>query len=86
MAIEKKEIEYAKEMDDLGHALVELVRDIKAKKDIAQIAGENIPTIMDALAGIDKVDDELKANRTVAIQTIGRHLGGLVDAVLPQDA
>lgn len=84
MGLQKREEEYAKELDDVGYALVELVKDIKAKKPVAEIAGENLPNLMNALNGMDQLDDELDQHRAVALRTLGAHLGGLVDALLPE--
>lgn len=81
--IQKREEEYAKEIDDVGLALVELVRDIKAKKSIAEIAGENLPLIMEAVNGVDQMDDEYAENRKVALATMGKRTGELTDVLLP---
>lgn len=82
MAIEKKEVDIAKEVDDVGRLLVELVADIRAKKSVTEIAGENIQNLIDAINGIDQVDDEIKANRKVVMATIGARTGELADAII----
>lgn len=84
MAIETKQIEYAKEIDDATKLLVELVADLRAKKSISEIAAENIPNLLAALDGIDQVDDEFEENRKVALATVGYRAGELTDALLPQ--
>lgn len=81
--IESRTVKYAKEIDDVQVALNELVRDIKAKKSIGQITTENLPTIIAAVDGADQMDDEIAANRKVALQTIGYRSGELVDVLLP---
>lgn len=80
--IEKKEMEIAKEVDDVGMFLAELVRDIRAKKPIADIMAENIMNLTQAISGVDQVDDEWEANRRVALMTIGYRTGDLTDAII----
>ena len=84
--IETKTVEYAKELDDVNVALIELVKDIKAGKDIGQITSENLPTIIAAVDGADQVGKEVEMNRKVALQTIGYRGGELVDVFLPAPA
>ena len=79
--IQKKEVEYAKEVDDVLILVIELVKDIKAKKAIAEIAAENFPNLIAALSGLDSAPEELK-NKAVALETIGYRLGDLANAFL----
>ena len=83
MAIEKKEVEYAKEIDDVAVLLVAVVKDVRQGKTAAEIANGAITKLIAALAGVDQMDDEAKLNRKVAMQTIGYRTGELADAVLP---
>jgi len=80
MAIEKREMEIAKELDDVGALIVELVKTIKNKGDLT----ENIGELIQAINGVDEVDDEMAANRKVAMQTIGARVLELVDVFLPK--
>ncbi len=82
MSIQKREVEYAKELDDCAALLVHIVRDVKAGKTAAEIASGSLQDLMTAMSGIDQVDDELAANRKVALQTIGYRTGELTDAFL----
>lgn len=66
MAIEKKEIEYAKEIDDVMVLVVKTVKTIKEKGDYAAL----IPELIAAVNGADQMDDEFKANQMVAIKTV----------------
>lgn len=77
MAIEQKQVEYAKEVDDVLVLLVELVKDVKAKKDLGAIAAENLPNLMAAITGADQVGAEVQANKAVVLQTVGHRLGDL---------
>ncbi len=79
--IEKKEIEYSKEIDDVAVLLVELVKDIKAKKPTVQIGTENLPLLMAAIGGIDGALKEGE-NKKVALQTIGYRSGELAAALV----
>ena len=72
-----KEVQYAKEIDDCMVLVVELLRDIKAKKGAAEIAGENLQNLINAMAGMDGIKDELH-NPQVVAQTVGYRTGELV--------
>lgn len=80
--IEKKEVEFAKEIDDAAKLLVDLVYDIRAKKDLSAIAAENLKGLMDTISNVDQVDDEVAASRRVALATIGYRIGELADAIM----
>jgi hypothetical protein len=77
----KKEVSYSKEVDDVLVLVIELVKDIKAKKGAAEIATENLANLMAALSGIDSASEELK-DKVVALQTIGYRTGELSAALL----
>ena len=66
MAIEKKEIDFAKETDDVMKLVVELVKTIKEKGDYANLLDELIA----AINGIDEVSDEYKSNLKAVINTV----------------
>lgn len=77
MSIQKKEVEFAKEIDDVGAFLEQIVVDAKNGKSIAEIAAGALTGLVNAVSGIDQADDEAKANLKVALQTIGSRLGGI---------
>lgn len=56
----KKEVEVTKEANEVFVALVELIKDIKAKKDITTIMAENITVLFAAVEGFEQLDDEIK--------------------------
>lgn len=62
MPLETREIEVPKEFDDVLLLVLELVRDLKDKKELAVVASENLPNLMNAIQGVDQIDDELKAD------------------------
>lgn len=53
-------IKCPKELNDVRKALVGIVEDVKAKKDLVVIAGENLQALSDAIAGLEKVGEEFK--------------------------
>lgn len=66
---EKVELLVGKESKDIVDAVAKLVGDIKAKKELTQIASESLPGLYNAIEGYDKVDDEMKSefrNATIA--------------------
>lgn len=83
MAIVQKEIAYAKEIGDVGVALEALLADIVAKKSVAVIAADSFQKLIDAVNGVDQVGAEVQVDRSAALHTMGYHLGGLVDALMP---
>lgn len=85
MAIQDIQVKRAKEVDDVAKLLVDLVYDLRAKKDVSALMAENVAGLMAALADVDQVDDELRANRQVALATLGARLGELFDAILGGD-
>ena len=81
MGIQTKQVEYAKEIDDVLVLVVELVKDIKAKKDMSALAAENLPNLMNAIGGLDQVGDEFK-NKQVVLSTVGYRVGELGGALI----
>ena len=77
MAIEKKEVEYAKEIGDVFVAVESMIADLKAKKPLAEIAAGNLGKLMTAVEGADQMDDEAQANAAAAYGTVGYHTGRL---------
>lgn len=82
MAIEKKEYDCAKEVDDVLALVVSIVEDIKAKKSATDIATGNLAGLMDAISGADKALDEHAANPGAVYATVGVRVGELVGALL----
>lgn len=69
--IEKKEVVIlvGKESKEVIDAVVGIIADIKAKKEVAEIVAGSLPSLMTAVDGYDKLDDEMKSdsrNETVA--------------------
>lgn len=53
-------VKVPKELNEVRTALVGLIADIKAGKDIATIATENLGALVAAVGGADQLDDEVK--------------------------
>lgn len=63
MEVVKKEIEVPKELNEVCVFVVELLKDIIAKKSIAEISAENVPNLMAAVNGFEAMKDELKDDK-----------------------
>jgi len=63
MEVIKKEIEVPKELNEVCVFVVELLKDIIAKKSIAEISAENVPNLMAAVNGFEAMKDELKDDK-----------------------
>lgn len=63
MEVVKKEIELPKELSEVATLVVELLKDIVEKKDIAAISAENLPLLMTAVNGFDAMKEELKDDK-----------------------
>jgi len=53
-------VKLPKELSEVKKALVELVADIAAKKEISILIAENLPLLMAAIEGFDKMGEEIK--------------------------
>lgn len=56
----KVELEVPKEMNDVKVFLIQLVQDIKEKKDIAVIISSSLPALISAVDGYEKLGEEAK--------------------------
>jgi len=82
MGIQKKEIDYAKEIGDVMIAVNNLAASIRQKKPLAEIMATELPLVVSAIDNCQDIPNEAKANRKVFIQTIGYHTGEMVDALI----
>ncbi len=80
--IQTRTIQFAKEADDVLIFVIELIKDLKAKKGLPEIAAENLPNLMQAMSGLDQIEGETSADRTVVAQTVGYRIGELTTALL----
>lgn len=82
MSVQIKQVEYAKEVDDVLVAIVHIVSEIKAGKSIVDLGASALPKLIDAVGGVDQVSEEVILHRKVALQTVGYRTGELADAIL----
>lgn len=61
MATVQVVMEVPKESKEVVDAIVLLVKDIKAKKPIGEIAGDALPKVIQAAEGFDQVGGEIKS-------------------------
>lgn len=81
MSIQKKEVEYCKEADDVMVLMVNLMKGLKAKKPIAQLGAEELQDLMNAMNGMDGIPEEAKSKK-IMMETVGYRLGDLVDSFI----
>lgn len=53
-------VKLPKELAEVKKCLVELVADIAAKKELAVIVSENLPLLIQAIEGFEKMAEEVK--------------------------
>lgn len=69
-----------KEMKDVGDAMLTLAADMKAKKGVAEIAGDALPKLLAAAEGMDKLGEEAKSHEAKAYA--GLLAGQLMDILI----
>ena len=88
MSIVKKEVSVSKEANELAEALVDLVKSVRTHvadgfdpaADIPAILMENLKGLMQGVDGVDKLDDEAKANMSAFLNSwtlAGGQLAGM---------
>lgn len=80
--IQQKQIDYAKEVDDVMVALVGLVSDIKAHASAGTIATDAFQNVIAAVSGLSQLSVEIAANKKVCMETVGYRVGDLASALL----
>lgn len=81
MALEKREIEIAKETDDVMVLLIGIVKAAKAKKGVSEIAASELQDFLAAVSGADQIPSEAKSPDAIS-RTVGMRLGELVAALV----
>jgi hypothetical protein len=82
MAIEKREYDCAKEIDDVLQLVVEVIKDVKDGKGASAIAAENLPGLMTAISGADQALGEHAQNPSAVYATVGKAVGEIAGALL----
>jgi hypothetical protein len=78
MAIVKKEINLAKEADDVLALAAQLIKTIKNKGDYAAL----LPAFVLAIEGIGSVGDELKSDKQAVVNAAYLRVYEIVDALV----
>ena len=76
--IKDKNVKYAKEIDDVLVLIEEAIYNRKNKGKLSEL----LPALMEAIGGIEDIDDEVAENRRAVLSTIGYRLGTIANAVL----
>lgn len=79
--MEMKEVKVAKEVKEVMDLVVAVAGHFKAKKGVAE-ATELLDELMAAIGGIDKVDDEWKADKEAVLNAVLLGSSELVAALL----
>lgn len=79
----KKELLVGKESAEVIDAIAELVKDIRAGKDVALIATENLTGLVTAVEGYDKIGAELGGE--LRNHTASYLVSQVLDALLPDE-
>jgi len=91
MSIIKKELEIAKELDEVAELPAFMIGEVKKYKaegkstaEILSLLGaSSVAKIITALDKVDQIDDEYEENRAAFMGTAGYRSGQLVDALMP---
>lgn len=81
MALVQVSVSVPKELSEVANLIVELVKDVKAGKDISKIGEENLSNLLKAIEGVDQIPQEVKDNVGESAVCAGL-LGGQVIAEL----
>lgn len=72
-------IKVGKETTDVLELVADLIKDIKAKKGVSEIAAENLPGLYKAVEGFDQIDDEMRSEHLE--ETIALGVAKIVKAI-----
>ena len=78
MGIEKQDVEIAKQLDDVGALLVELMKVIKKKEPISEVVDE----LVAAIEGVGEISSEFQENQVAAIKTISARAGEMIAVLI----
>lgn len=77
MGIETKQVQIAKETDDILMLLIKIAGDAKAGMPALEIAAGSLQEFIKAVDGSQDIDDEIKEDVEAVLETVGRGLGKL---------
>lgn len=70
MEFVEQSVKMPKELSEIKKALVELVADIAAKKNTAELISENLPLLVQAIEGFDRMAEEMKAPEAINVMAL----------------
>jgi len=76
----EKNVQVGKETADVFAAMVVVLKDIKAGKTVMEIGANALPALINAVAGVDQLPEELK-DRKVALVTVALGVSDIMDAL-----
>lgn len=76
----EKNVQVGKETADVFAALVVVLKDIKAGKTVMEIGADALPALINAVAGVDQIPEELK-DRKAALVTVALGVSDIMDAL-----
>lgn len=77
----KKEVEVSKDLSEVGDLVVELIADLKAKKELSLVMAENMPLLLKAIEGFDQALVEAKDAKASA-KYVGILAGQLAEVLM----
>lgn len=84
MSVQKREVEYSKEVDDVAAFLVQILSDAKAGKPVSEIAAGSVAGLINAIGGLDQVSAEFQ-NKKVLLQTLGYRVGEMAGILMGEE-
>jgi len=82
MGIIEVKVQIAKETNDIFVAMIKLLKDMKAGKNILEILTGSFKELSDAVEGADDIDNEIAENIEAVMKTLGLGLGSLGGVML----
>lgn len=79
MELIKQEVLCPKELFEVKVAIVELMKDVMAKKELNLIIGENLPLLMQAFQGFESMGEEVKSEHAPMVASL---LAGEIAGIL----
>lgn len=83
MAVEKKEVVYCKELDEVLNLVTLILGDVVAKKPVSQVVSDAVPALMVALTGVQDLGLEI-GNAKALDNTIALKLAELKEILMPK--
>jgi hypothetical protein len=81
-------VEVSKETHEVGTLVSDLLKAIKAKKPIVQIAAEELPALAKAIDGIEQLPAEMKEDKAAFMKAVMNPLSdgiaALMEPAIPQ--